>query len=239
MSQLDPTQQHSTLHVYASQIVRALGWIIAALAALSLLGSFSTHALGHGRLLGFVPEFNLNTENNVPTYFSSFLLLASSALLAVIAHVQTPSSHYRRHWIGLAVIFLFLSIDEMASFHERLVEPMRGLLDAGGWLYYAWVIPGIAFVLLFGLVYLRFWFDLPSRPRRLFSLAGLTYVAGAIGLELVGGWYVDLYERNFTYELITTVEETLEMAGIAIFAYALLVYVGYRLSSVTFRVVPK
>lgn len=248
MSQPEPTTRQSdpaahrsdpTVHVRPTQVARVLGWTIAILAVCSLIGSFAAHVLGHGRLLGFVPEFDVNRENNVPTYFSSLLLFASSALLAVIAYAQSPSSRYRWHWVGLAAIFLFFSLDETASLHERLAEPLRTLLDTGGLLYYAWVIPGMAFILLFGLIYTRFWYNLPSRSRRLFALAGIIYVGGALGLELIGGWYIDTYDRDFYYALLTLIEETLEMTGIAIFLYALLAHIGRHISSVMFRVDPK
>lgn len=226
------------IHVRPAQVVKVLGGAIAILVVCSFIGSFAAHVLGHGRLLGFVSEFDVNAENNVPTYFSSFLLLTAAALLAVIAYAQTPASSYRWHWIGLVIIFLFFSLDETASLHERLAQPLRSTLETGGLLYYAWVIPGIAFILLFGLAYFRFWFRLPARSRRLFMLAGIIYISGALGLELVGGWYVDLYERDFIYALLTIVEETLEMAGVAVFIYALLTYIGQHISPLSFYVLP-
>ena len=47
---------------------------------------------------------------------------------------------------------------------------------------------------------------------------------GAIGVELIGGRYLELHGvENLTYAMITTVEESLEMAGVIIFIWALLV----------------
>ena len=58
------------------------------------------------------------------------------------------------------------------------------------------------------------------------SFSGATFIAGAIGFELIGGKRVELYgEDNFIYCLIYTCEEFLEMLGIVIFNYALITYI--------------
>jgi hypothetical protein len=54
-------------------------------------------------------------------------------------------------------------------------------------------------------------------------LAGLVFVGGAVGLEALGGWYVDRFGREEPgYGLLVTVEELLEMLGVAAFIYAVL-----------------
>jgi hypothetical protein len=66
---------------------------------------------------------------------------------------------------------------------------------------------------------------------RLFILAGTIYVGGALGMEMVNARYADLYGfKNLTYQLMTAVEEFLEMSGIAIFIYALMSYVATQSS---------
>jgi glycosyltransferase involved in cell wall biosynthesis len=56
-------------------------------------------------------------------------------------------------------------------------------------------------------------------------IAGLIYVTGAIGIELIGGRYSELYGYNVTYFVITTLEELLEMVGVVVFIYALTSYI--------------
>ncbi len=64
----------------------------------------------------------------------------------------------------------------------------------------------------------------------LFVVSGLTYVLGAIGLEMIGGLRVDVHgSDDLVYLLIVTCEEFLEMLGIVIFIYALLSYMGEHL----------
>jgi hypothetical protein len=50
------------------------------------------------------------------------------------------------------------------------------------------------------------------------------YLSGAVGLELVEGWYADLTQERFDLVRggLTGLEESLEMAGLIIFLYSLL-----------------
>ena len=41
-------------------------------------------------------------------------------------------------------------------------------------------------------------------------------------MEMVGGYYVDVGGVDITYKMLTTVEETLEIAGLIVFLHALL-----------------
>ncbi|MFP8877143.1 MAG: hypothetical protein VCB99_09590 [Myxococcota bacterium] len=64
---------------------------------------------------------------------------------------------------------------------------------------------------------------LPSKIRFLFILAALIYVGGAVGVERATDWY-DVHDLldTLAYNLWTAVEETMEMAGVIVFIYALL-----------------
>jgi hypothetical protein len=91
------------------------------------------------------------------------------------------------------------------------------------------VIAGAIFVVVFLLVFWRFIANLPAKTRRLFMIAGIIYVSGALGIEMIGGYYADYYQHNnIIYAFITTIEEVLEMLGVAVFIYGLLSYIsGY------------
>lgn len=222
------------------RVLVVLGAIILVLLVFSVTGRYSTHLLGHGRLLGFVHGFNVDGEGNVPAHFSALMLLSVSILAGVIASwVRRTDGLFYGHWVGLALIFAFLAADELNSFHEKLNRPMGALVDADGILYFAWVVPGMAVVALFGLAYARFFWHLPGRWKKLFVVSGVVFVSGAIGVELIGGWYVSHYDPTtftggprFTYALIATVEEALEMIGIATFIYALLEYLRVHVGTI-------
>jgi hypothetical protein len=75
------------------------------------------------------------------------------------------------------------------------------------------------------LVFWRFLLHLAVRHRRLFAVAAVLYVSGSVGVEMVSAYHADLHGvQNLTYELITVVEEALEMLGVLVFVYALLDY---------------
>ena len=190
--------------------------------------NYSTFFLGHDRLLGFAYRLNVDMEVSIPTWYASSTLLLCSILLAVIWRAKKQNRDaYSPHWMGLAVIFLYLSLDEAASLHEMTIEPIRSAFDLTGVLYYAWVIPGAIFVSIVGLAYTRFLVALPTLTRGLFLLAGIVYVGGAIGMELVGANYRYLYGRhNWTYAVIVGIEECLEMIGVVIFIHALTSYIS-------------
>jgi len=120
-----------------------------------------------------------------------------------------------------------MAVDESVEIHERLGPPLRAMLGARGPLYFAWVI--VYGILGLGLlaVYLKFLIDLRPKTRLLFIVAGSIYVTGALGFELLEGPQVEAYgHTGWAYAVFGSVEEVLEMAGIVIFIYALLDYMG-------------
>ena len=179
---------------------------------------------------GLTRLFSFSAEKNIPTLFSSLALALSAALLSVIAttHKRLKASYVP--WFGLTIVFLFLAIDETASIHEKLTLPVRESLNTSGLLHFAWVIPyGIALA-VFWAIYSKFLINLPRRTMVLFVVSGLTYVLGAMGLEMIGGLRADLHgSDDLVYLLIVTGEEFLEMLGIVIFIYALLSYMAEHL----------
>src|SRR5690348_9847197 len=69
---------------------------------------------------GALPLLSLSYEQNIPTWYTSALLLACSLLLAVIsAGARAKNDPFTNHWRGLAVAFLYISLDEVAELHER------------------------------------------------------------------------------------------------------------------------
>ncbi len=88
-------------------------------------------------------------------------------------------------------------------------------------------IPARLVIGLLLVVYVPFLRSLPRRTFRLMLLSGAIYVGGAIGMEMVGGYAWDRHPvRGVPIIAIMALEETLEMVGLAIFAYALLDYVA-------------
>ncbi len=197
--------------------------IIFLLLLLNGMGIVTQHYGYH--IYGLVKLFNFDLETNIPTLYSVVALLFASLLLLMITREHKQAHQPYAAWLGLMLLFLFLAIDEFASIHEHFSYTLHDSLETSGLFFYVWVVPyGVAFI-LFSLLYLKFLMRLPSRSRLLFILSGGIFVAGAIGMEMVGGWYHELYgDQTLVYALLYSCEEFLEMFGIALFIYALLEY---------------
>jgi hypothetical protein len=200
---------------------------ISILFVLGLIAAYIAFSVGSSHVL--LRVFLLNKEANLPTFFSCMLLVSCGLLLALVsAHQLFARTRYRLHWAFLTCLFLLAAFDEAASLHERLIEPVRAAFDATGWAYFAWVIPAWAFVTVLALLYVPMLRDLPKPFGRLFLLSGALYLGGALGVEMPEGAYAEVYgTETFTFHVFATVEETLEMIGLAVFAYALVRYLAH------------
>jgi|CXWL01.1.fsa_nt_gi hypothetical protein len=221
--------------IATSRVLLAPGMVAGILVLLAVILIFASSAAlfadyltGHtsGIVRKAVKLFYVDLELNVPTFFSTVLLLCTSAILGTICFLDTRWSRSRAvYWAVLSVGFLFMAFDEAVAVHERLIEPMRSVLGEEnlGVVYYAWVVPASVLVLLLGSFFIRFLLNLPAKTRRHFLLAAILYVGGAIGLEFAEGSHAEIHGMdNVVYIALATVEEFLEMLGIIVFIRALL-----------------
>ena len=219
-------------------IGRTLGVVAALLVLASTAGQLSTHLAGHDSVHGLVKLFYVDKEQNIPAFFSSALLLIASLVLSVITLLERKRKSARvLHWAILTFGFLFMSMDEAVSLHEMLNDPTHALLGGGhlGVFYFTWVVAAIAVVLVLGVFFLGFVLRLPARTRRRFLTAGTVYLSGVIGMELIAGQYAETHGMvNLTYSMISTVEESLEMAGVIIFITAALQHLADHYKEVRF-----
>lgn len=166
--------------------------------------------------------FSTDDEGNVPTWFSAMLLAAIAVTcLGIWLVLRARRAALRRYWAGLAAVFGYLSMDELATVHEELIWQLDHLSERGGAFTFPWVIVAAPLVVVFGLVYLRFLWLIPRRTAGLLVLAGVLYVGGALGMEVGGGSYVGF---NLTYVWLTSLEEWLEMVGAGLCLYAVTAY---------------
>ncbi|MBW4493952.1 MAG: hypothetical protein KME26_12870 [Oscillatoria princeps RMCB-10] len=225
-----------TLSVFPWRITKALTGAVLFFTSAGIAVQFAKYRLNYRA--EWLKLFNLDRELNYPSWYASFTLAFCSLLLAAIASAKKrDGDRYFRHWKNLSLIFLFLSVDEAMSIHELLISrELRHLLHAGGIFYYIWVIPATIFVAVVGLSYLKFLIHLPQQIRLLFMVAGGVYVGGALGMEMVSGYWTDFYgKNNLNYALITSAEECLEMAGVAVFIHALLSYMRLYMKDLELR----
>jgi len=222
-----------------SRTALILGAIAAVLALISLGMQLLYYLGGHTNLFGLVPYFNIDNESNIPTLFAVMLLLFAALLLFII-YILDKKRGMHRSWMWgiLAAGFLFLAIDEFVCIHEKWIKPMRNILgpEAPAILHYSWVLPGLVIVLVVLVFFLPFWMRLPARTRIHTAAAAVLYIGGAVGMEMVCGSYVKQYgNANLTFNILVTIEESLEYAGVILFIYGLLRYAADTYELITLQ----
>ena len=213
--------------VTCKRVSQTFGGVAASLVCAHVLIQSVRFVSGDDRLFGLVSFLSLGAENNLPTIYASSAILFCALLLTLVGLITWRNERrWSYYWFVLALVFLFLSLDESLQLHERLIDPVRTIVGATGLLYYAWVIPYGAGLIVFVAVYIRFLLHIPRRTATLFVVAGLLFVSGAIVLEMISGYvYQEAGSRNILYVAVQTLEETLEMGGIVLFIYALFDYI--------------
>jgi hypothetical protein len=170
--------------------------------------------------------FNLDYEQNLPTWVSSVLLFLVGLHYLLIAYYRHDlEKHHFFQWLFLGLIFLGISFDEFAHIHEQGIRPMRTMFDTGGLLYYPWILPAAILTVVVSLFYFTFIRDLPWEAKLVFIFASVLYVGGALGMEAIGGYYVDTVlagqpnHPDILYLALTHIEEYCEMLGIILYLH--------------------
>jgi hypothetical protein len=229
-----------TIGIAPRKIALVLGAISVFLAILSITVKVIEWNAGVNNtywLFQTVELLDMNLEGNLPTWYTTLLLITCAVLLVIITMViRVTQGEMLFHWGLLSAIFTYLSLDEAAALHERLSIPLEDSLHLSGYLTFGWVVAGIIFVIVVGILYLPFLLRLPARTRWLFILAAVLYVGGAIGIESVSAKQWSLDEGlSLRYSAIGTLEEFCEMLGAVIFIYALLDYLRSIATAVQFQ----
>jgi len=106
-------------------------------------------------------------------------------------------------------------------------------------LYYAWVIPYSIGVVIFLLAYAKFVFILPLKTRNLFIISGVIFISSAVGIEFFESWSIYTQGEKgpyYHYLYFVTIEEPLEMIGLALFIYALVSYITTELGPLRIQI---
>lgn len=190
--------------------------------------------------------FDVGMEGNIPTIYSVLALCLASIVTFLVARVaRTNSDKDWRYWFFLACVLLFLAFDEGATIHEHvgdLFESYYGGL-ATGFLYWLWVVPyGIA-VMWLGAALFPFLLRLPARTRNGCIGAGLVFIGGAIGVEMISASVYELHDgssgKPLEYYLLYTLEESMEMLGVVIYIYYAHSFLAGMTTNVGFDLTPE
>lgn len=225
-----------TVTLDSRRTLRALTAVALALTALSavtwaLRVRLGVSLFGLGRLLG------TDLEQSLPTWYAVLLLAAAAALLWACARGEAARGNRDvLAWRALAALFLLISVDEQVGIHENAGRMIRGGTELSGFFYFAWVAPALAFLAALAVVFSGFLLRLEARRRNQFLLAGALYVAGAVGMEMVGGKVFEAHGReSFYYAACFHVEELLEMLGTGFFIAALVEHLAALRAGVDVR----
>lgn len=177
----------------------------------------------------FFRKTNFNIERNIPTIFSSCLHFTAAILLGYVALSNLKISSSKNFWWFMSLVLLFTGLDELLVIHEKLGRSISESFDTSGLFFYSWVIPYIGGCLILGLLIIKPLLRLPKKTSLNFILGGFIFISGAVGIEMFTGWYVDNSSFNLSkldvipeIFILYTIEEFLEMFGMAYFIYALL-----------------
>lgn len=169
--------------------------------------------------------FNPSAEQTVNSWLTSMLLLGCALLLLAISTAMRERAW--GHWRMLGWLFIFLSVDEMISIHERVGDLVSDRIETSGYFLWAWVIPYGILALVIAVSYVPFLWRLPPETRWRVILAGAIYVGGALGVEMIEAQIVT-GSGSGTREvaMLAVVEEGLELAGAALFFTVLLRHIA-------------
>ena len=204
------------------KVIYFLAVITIFLVVAHVIGVLMRFVFGHNSVYGLVPFFDLDTEKNAPTFFSSLLFLINGLLFFIMWNLRKEDKQYWI-WLLLSGICCFLSLDEFAEIHEQFAKPARfGLNFMPDLFEDAWVIPwGIAAIITVILM-IPFFKRINKKIRHWFAWSVLVYISGAIFIELIGNWYVTTRPFNIICGFLIMIEEALEMTGLIMLIYTLL-----------------
>jgi hypothetical protein len=221
-----------TIKVKPSAVIRVLTLAAIALQVISFCTRFIVYFTDYTsvRGLGFIIGIlYVGAERNIPTAFSALILIIASTLLFVITVLKwrRPKSFYLI-WLILSIGFFYLAMDDAMILHETILGQKDGVIlgrQFTGFLRHAWIIPFLLTIPFLILLFYKFLINLDNRTRNLFLISATLFVGGAIGIESIGGYIKDTIGiDNWWYYLEVAVEESVEMAGVITFIYALLDY---------------
>lgn len=206
--------------------VKYLFALLIILVAVSLLTQALIHIWGFNLPWQLVTLLDLDSEQNLPSWFASTLFLINAVCCAVL--YQLEAKRRKIYWLVLSCLLLIMAADEAASLHERTSEPINLLLNSPLFFPHSWVLIGLIIVALAVIYLRRFFLSLPIVAKGHMSIGVTLFFLGALGIETVGGWYSQHYGYNFSYALLVTIEEGLELLGLTFFLSGLLSYLDRK-----------
>ena len=174
------------------------GILFGVIAAFAVLGALDRAGMMPGGI------FDLDGEAKPPALASALLLAGGGAVAALVWTVRRE-----RRWLALAAFLAFMGVDEALTLHEILQD--RTNRD--------WQQLYLPVVAVGGVAWLLVYSRLRDRERLLFALGAAAWLVAQIDEKFQSNPSDGRVEG---YGTLATIEETLELAGSALFVLALL-----------------
>ena len=183
----------------------------------------------HQNLLEFIRLFDFNQRGSLPHYFISFLFLVSSILLCIIA--MSHKSEEGQNWISwsiLSFVFLTMSLTKLLQLMDIPMKMLWKVFTKSGLNnLLSWNFFKVTLLVLFLTLFLKFFLQLPSRVRLSFLFAAIVLFGGGLGGDILSHkFYTSHDPYNLGYNVISVVEESMEMLGGIVLIHALLGYLA-------------
>lgn len=206
------------IRVSPRDLIAAFGAGVALVHAANLFVQISRGSLCESEPCSWVTLFDVDAEANVPTWFSSVLLLTCAVSSWAMSRRVESEPRKARGFRLVATLLGLFSIDEVASVHERVAAWMLITVRAHDiariWVWGAGGV--IVAALFFSLAPFLAALDRSLRSRLVAS--GVIFVMGALVLEAIGHhWAAQHGFANATYAALSGFEELLEMLGALFF----------------------
>ncbi len=130
-------------------------------------------------------------------------------------------------WSLLAFVFVLMSVDELVSFHEVSVKPLRNAFQLSGIFYYSWVLIVIPLVATLGLLLIPFLLRINRGTALRFILAGAIFVGGRRARKLICGYLATNGGlETAAYKFVAATQEVMENVGMTLFVVSLLRHIA-------------
>ena len=163
------------IQISAAAVVKTFSLVIVSLvvAHAIVMICWKTDLCGHLNPLFYTIgyQFDLSREQNIPNWFSTTQLFLVALALGLVVLAERARGGRTRAWLGLVVIFTYMSLDEATDLHGLWPTGLEDVdlpnLSHQGFL---WIIPGSLVVLTVAAIYLRWVLRLPAQTRNLLCL---------------------------------------------------------------------
>jgi hypothetical protein len=172
-----------------------------------------------------------NSEGNLFSWYSSLLLAGIGIGFLLIAAATRGTGRSVLPFLVMAGIALFLSADEAALLHERLGK-LAAVFGLSASFTYQWLLLGVPIAIVIGLLLLWLARSLDPVLRRRLVIAGIVFLAGAVGGEFIGALITKVdfglasAAKANLHGISVVIEEGLEILGAVLALRAVLAHLN-------------